>query len=94
MALDEGANAIAVVVTAADGTAATYTATVTRAEAARRMVPLFPSASDAHDRQGFVRVINHSDASGEVAVEAVDDGGTRSGPLALPIVRCASCAFA
>ena len=93
VALDEGANAIAVVVTAADGTAATYTATVTRAEAARRMVPLFPSASDAHDRQGFVRVINHSDASGEVAVEAVDDGGTRAGPLALAIGANAAAHF-
>ena len=93
VALDEGANAIAVVVTAADGTAATYTATVTRAEAARRMVPLFPSASDAHGRQGFVRVINHSDASGEVAVEAVDDGGSRYGPLALAVGANATAHF-
>ncbi len=37
-------------------------------------VPYFPSASDP-DRQGFVRVINHSAQAGEVSIEAVDDAG-------------------
>ena len=41
------------------------------------IVPLFPAASDALGRQGFVRVINHSDVAGEVSINALDDtGGT------------------
>ena len=36
-------------------------------------VPLFPSASDAQGRQGFLRVMNRSDEGGEVAVRAFDD---------------------
>ncbi|MYE82942.1 MAG: leucine-rich repeat domain-containing protein [Gammaproteobacteria bacterium] len=48
-------------------------------------MPYFPSASDALGRQGFVRVINHSDAAGEVAVEAFDDEGTSYGPVAFRI---------
>ena len=36
-------------------------------------VPLFPAASDALGRQGFVRVINRSDTAGEVAIRAFDD---------------------
>ncbi|MCY4601888.1 MAG: hypothetical protein OXF27_18440, partial [Acidobacteria bacterium] len=36
-------------------------------------VPFFPAASNALGRQGFVRVINHSDAAGEVAIGAFDD---------------------
>ena len=41
-----------------------------------RLVPLFPSASDAV-REGFVRVINRSEAGGEVAIAAIDDAGLR-----------------
>ena len=37
-------------------------------------VPLFPTASDAY-RQGFVRIINHLDDSGEVTIYAIDDTG-------------------
>ena len=36
-------------------------------------VPMFPAASDALGRQGFVRVINHSDEAGEVSIDAFDD---------------------
>ncbi|MYF31588.1 MAG: HYR domain-containing protein [Gammaproteobacteria bacterium] len=36
-------------------------------------VPMFPAASDALGRQGFVRVINHSAEAGEVSIEAFDD---------------------
>ena len=43
-------------------------------------VLLFESTSNT-GRQGFVRVINHSDVAGEVLVEAIDDSGMRSGPL-------------
>ena len=37
------------------------------------VVPLFPAASDAFDRQGFVRVINRSRESGSVTIDASDD---------------------
>ena len=48
-------------------------------------VSVFPAADDAAGRQGFVRVINHSDAAGEVLVEAVDDAGVRADPVRLAI---------
>ena len=44
-------------------------------------LPLFPAAGGS--REGFVRVINRSYSSGEVVIEAVDDAGTRSGPVRL-----------
>ena len=44
-------------------------------------LPLFPAAGGL--RKGFVRVINRSYASGEVAIQAVDDDGTRFGPVQL-----------
>ena len=47
-------------------------------------VPFFPAASNAYQRQGFVRIANHG-AAGEVAIWAVDDGGIRAGPLTLPL---------
>ena len=37
------------------------------------VVPLFPAASDPLGRQGFVRVVNRSDESGTVSIEAFDD---------------------
>ena len=46
-------------------------------------VPLFPGASAA--RVGFARVINRSDTPGQVAIEAVDDNGTRFGPVSLEL---------
>ena len=36
-------------------------------------VPMFPATSDPLGRQGFVRVINHSDESGEVTITAHDE---------------------
>ena len=39
----------------------------------RHSVPLFPSASDANGRQGFLRVVNHADESGAVTIAAFDD---------------------
>ena len=42
-------------------------------DSAGHTVPLFPAASDALGRQGFVRVINHSAESGEVTIDAFDD---------------------
>ena len=52
--------------------------------AAKQLVPLFPSASNAL-RQGIVRVVNRSDESGGVAIHAIDDSGCRVGPLAFTL---------
>ena len=49
----------------------------------RHRLPLFPAAGD--ERAGFARVINHSQSAGEVAIEAVDDDGNRSGPVQLAL---------
>ena len=46
-----------------------------------QFVGLFPAAGGA--RQGFVRVINHSDTSGVVEIEGFDDDGRRVGPITL-----------
>ena len=46
-------------------------------------LPLLPAAGGS--REGFVRVINRSYTSGEVAIEAVDDAGARSGPVRLTL---------
>ena len=43
--------------------------------ATSEVVPLFISASNVQQQQGFVRIINHSDESGTVTVTAVDDDG-------------------
>ena len=53
----------------------------------------FPSASDPSGRQGFARVLNRSDAAGEVFVEAVDAVGERSGPVRLAIGAGAAAHF-
>ena len=43
-----------------------------------QMVPYFPAAGG--DNEGFVRVVNIGNASGDVFIEAVDDAGVRFGP--------------
>ena len=48
-------------------------------------VPLFPSASDAFGRQGFVRVVNRSGRRGEIRIEAFDDRGQAYDPLTLAL---------
>ena len=48
-------------------------------------VALFPSASDAFGRQGFVRVLNRSAQAGEVTISARDDGGMVYGPVTLAV---------
>ena len=47
-------------------------------------VPLFIAAGHS-TQQGFVRIINDSDADGAVTIHAVDDAGERFGPVALEI---------
>ena len=48
-------------------------------------LPFIPSASGALDRQGFVRVIDHSTEAGEVHIDAIDDEGESCGPVVLVI---------
>ena len=69
--------ALAAIAVAAAGASAAATEAV-------HSVPLFPSAADGV-RQGFVRVINHSDEAGEVRIDAVDDAGGSYGPLMLAV---------
>ena len=64
---------------------ASVAASASSSTGSARMVPLFPSASDARGRQGFARVINHSEEAGEVEIEAFDDEGMSYGPLTLAI---------
>ena len=52
---------------------------------ATHRIGLFPSAADALGRQGFARIINHSDSDGEVEIVAWDDAGMAYGPLTLAI---------
>ena len=49
------------------------------------VAPLFLSASDPHDRQGFVRVVNRSDAAGTVSIQAFDDSTWTYDPVTLSI---------
>ena len=66
---------------------ATWMQTVSAAEASHDVFHVFPSASQT-TRQGFVRVINHSDQAGDVQIEAIDDAGMRqSVSLALDALR-------
>ena len=48
-------------------------------------IGLFPSAADALGRQGFARIINHSESDGEAEIDACDDDGKHYGPLTLAI---------
>ena len=56
------------------------------------LVPMFPNAAD-QTRQGFVRVLNHSDRSGEVQILAIDDEGIRYGPATLTVDAGETLAF-
>ncbi len=47
-------------------------------------VPFMPSASDSM-RQGFVRIINESGASGSVRILAFDDGGNAANPIEIQL---------
>ena len=48
-------------------------------------VPLFPSASDAAGRQGFLRVVNRSGQSGNVRIDAHDESDWTYEPLTLAL---------
>ena len=46
-------------------------------------IPLFMAHGNAEGRQGFIRIINHSDEPGVVEIVAIDDRGERYGPVEL-----------
>ena len=50
----------------------------------QRTLPLVTPASNAI-RQGFVRIINHSERAGTVRIHAIDDSGQRFGPVPLSL---------
>ena len=63
----------------------TNLSTVPVADGDRWSVPLFPSASDALGRQGFVRVINHGEARAQVTISAFDRSDRDYEPLTLTV---------
>ena len=48
-------------------------------------IPLFMADGNAEQRQGFIRIINHSDEAGTVEIVGIDDAGMRHGPVELSI---------
>ncbi|MCY4477043.1 MAG: hypothetical protein OXC70_03505, partial [Gammaproteobacteria bacterium] len=56
-------------------------------------IPLFPSVSDAHGRQGILQVRNGSGRAGEVRIVAVDDSGREYGPLSLFVEASGTARF-
>ena len=49
------------------------------------VIPLFMASDDELDRQGFMRVINHSDRSGTVEIRGYDDQGMEYEPIELSL---------
>ena len=49
-----------------------------------QVIPLVPPASNS-TQVGFVRVVNRSESSGSVSIEAIDDTGERFGPITLSL---------
>ncbi|MDE0423175.1 MAG: hypothetical protein OXK76_20085 [Gammaproteobacteria bacterium] len=48
-------------------------------------IPLFMAHGNPEQRQGFIRIVNHSDEAGTVEIHGVDDAGTSHGPAELSI---------
>ena len=60
--------------------------------ASSHLLALFPSASSPH-REGFARIINHSDEPGTVRITGIDDAGVEHGPVELPLEARATAHF-
>lgn len=56
-------------------------------------LPLFPSASDMHMRDGMARIVNRGPRAVEVSIEAVNDAGGAYGPATLTIGAGAAAHF-
>ena len=50
-------------------------------------IPLFMAHGDPEQRQGFIRIINHSDEAGTIQIYGIDDAGMSYGPAELSIDR-------
>ena len=85
-----GASAITVTATDPDGESISLTFDVTVSEP--EMVWYLPSTTNS-EVQGFVRVINHTNAAGEVTVTATDDAGTTYAPMTMPLAARAVAHF-
>ena len=81
--LGRGFALVTVTAAGANGAEASQTMAVTVTGPARAL--LLPPANDELGRQGFVRIVNHGDAAGEVAVEAIDDTGRSAGTVTVPV---------
>ena len=79
-----GRGVTGITVTAADRREESVSQTLVVTVGGPALVALVPRAADIM-REGFVRVINHADESGEIAIEAIDDTGMRAGPVALTL---------
>ena len=58
----------------------------------KRSLPLVPPVS-GDDRQGFVRIVNSSDAAGSVRIRGVSDSGRRTDAITLPLDAHAAAHF-
>ncbi|MYD97963.1 MAG: hypothetical protein F4X98_11335 [Gammaproteobacteria bacterium] len=87
---DEGTVSVTITATGADGESETLAVELTVAHA--EPVAMFHSASDMV-REGFVRVINHSEGAGIVRVDGIDDAGDRMGPVSLALQGNATAHF-
>ena len=56
-------------------------------------IPVFPGTSDASGRRGLVRVVNRTDRSGSVDIEAADDSDADYEPMALTLGPGAAVQF-
>ena len=63
------------------------------AQAGHYTVPLLVPAGTVGEPQGVLRIINATDASGTVEIYAIDDAGTRSGPVTLTLNASASIEY-
>ena len=50
-----------------------------------KALPFFPAAGNAQGWQGFMRVSNHSETSGDVVIRAIDDAGRDFGTVRLSL---------
>ena len=79
-----GRGTVEITVTATDPNGDTVTQTFEVTVTAPEAAWYLPPAADAV-RQGFVRVLNHSDAAGEASITATDDAGVAYDPLTLAL---------
>ncbi len=63
----------------------TYEIESHRHEVREYLIAYFPAAADRLNRQGFLRIVNHSERDGSIEITAFDDSGTQFGPVTLNV---------